>query len=164
MIQNREWTGLSLRIDLPKSGGEESDEDDRRLAFERCCARAQKEHPRNWSTPERADNARWSLAISYRLPDIAMAIADRRPAARLADQNFDIARYYAEAGRFDDAWRAILHALRYWQGPNGGALTRVAPVELLIDRAFERVMTLERCLHVLATGRPPLRSESPLPE
>lgn len=164
MIQRRVWTGLPFGIDRPMPGSEESDRDERRRAFERCCARDEREHPRNWSTPERADSARWTLAMSYRLPDVAMEIADRRPAARFADQNFEIARCYAGAGCFDDAWRAILHALRYWQGPNGGAWTRVAPVELLIDRAFERVMTLERCLRVLATGRPPLCAESPLPE
>jgi hypothetical protein len=162
MIQNREWNGLSGRIDLPAPGGEWSDEDKRRQAFERYCQYAQREYPRNWSTPERADRTRWVFAISYRLPDVAIEIGRRRPNEWLPDQNFEIARCYADVGRFHDAWEAILRALRYWQGPNNGTWTRVAPVELLIDRAFEQVMTRERCLQVLSTGRPPF-STAPRP-
>lgn len=161
ILQNREWTGLSERIQLPSPGNEEPNEDARRQVFERYCQYAQREYPRNWTTPERADRTRWLFAISYHLPDVAMEIARRRPDDWLSDQNFEIARCYAEMGRFNDAWEAILHALRYWQGPNNGTWTRVAPVELLIDRAFEQVMTLERCLQVLSTGRPPFAKPRP---
>jgi hypothetical protein len=160
IIQNREWTGLSGRIELPSPGsGESDDEGTRRQAFESYCQLAEREYPRNWNTPERADRTRWVFAIAYRLPDVAMEIARRRQDDWLPDQNFEIARCYAEIGRLDDAWQAVLNALRYWQGPNNGGWTRVAPVELLIDRAFEQVMTLERCLQVLATGRPPLTTK-----
>ena len=160
MIQNREWTGLSGRLELPSPGSEESDEDTRKQEFEKYCQHAEKAYPRNWNTADRADRTRWMFAISYRLPDVAMEIASRRPDDWLPDQNFEVARCYAEIGRSEDAWQAVLHALRFWQGPNSGSRTRVAPVELLIDRAFEQVMTRERCLQVLATGRPPLTTES----
>jgi hypothetical protein len=154
MIQNREWTGLSGRLQLPVPGSEESDEETRRQAFERNCQHAQREYPRNWKTPERANRMRWTFAISYRLPDVAMEIARRCPDDRLPDETFEIARCYAESGRLDDAWQAVLHASRYWYGAIGA--TRAAPVELLIDRAFEAVMTRERCIHVLGIGKPPL--------
>ena len=156
MIRNREWTGLSGRIQLPLPGSEEPDEETRRRAFERYCQQAETDYPRNWKTPERADSMRWLFAINYRLPDIAMEIGRRRPDDRLSDTHFEIARCYAELGRLGDSWQAILYALRHWQSFDGGPWTRVAPVELLIDRAFERVMTLQRCIQVLGTGKPPL--------
>jgi hypothetical protein len=72
----------------------------------------------NRKSPKRRNRAVGGLGTANRLPDVAMEIARRRPVDWLSDQNFEIARCYAEMRRFNDAWEAILHALRYWQGPN----------------------------------------------
>jgi hypothetical protein len=127
-ILERRWPKLSWRVNFPTLA--DGDYPTRVSAWASFCEKNRKEYPRNWKTPELDAHSRFIWAIFYRLPDEAMQIARERPNQWLDDPGFEMAYAYAEMGRSDDAWGAILHALRFWQ--DGDQLWRIAPVELLI--------------------------------
>jgi hypothetical protein len=155
MIQTRSWSGLSWGLSVPRHPGRESgDYETRVIQWRAFCEQNRREYPINWKTAVDEARMRFTWALHYRLPDQAMQIAREHADQWLPDTTFEIGRVYAEMGRYEDAWQAILHALRFWE--DGGSLTRVAPVELLIDPALALVMNRDRCAQVLATGRPPI--------
>jgi len=153
MIQSHRWSGVSWGLSFPGLPGSKSEDYGVRLShWKAFCEQNQRENPRNWKTLADEVRMRFTWAIHYRLPDQAMQIAREHADQWLPDPIFEIARTYAEMGRYEDAWEAILHALRFWQ--DFGDMTRVAPVELLIDPALALVMNRDRCSQILATALP----------